>query len=142
MRQQTCWARQRVSRRAQATLRLCPLPSGSGDDSGRRTVEKGAHILHDIAKKYLIALDRNIALLALEPMAREFERAAVLRDRTDDIVRDPSGDLRVDLQRHPHRGPDEPDKVRDDLVSDLACITPGTFWIERDRAVKASGSGR
>src|SRR5262245_35887098 len=81
-------------------------------------------------------------LLALESVARELERAAVLRDRTDDIVRDTSGDLRVDLQRHPHRRPDEPDQVRDDLVRDLACVTPSTRWIECDRAVKAPGSGR
>src|SRR5256885_10266895 len=80
-------------------------------------------------------------LLALEPVAREFERAAVLRDRTDDIIRDPSGDFRVDLQRHPHRGSDEPDKMRDDLVGDLARVTPGTLRIERHRAVKAPGSG-
>src|SRR6266581_3586025 len=44
-----------------------------------------------------------IPLLALEPVAREFERAAVLRDRPDDIVRDTSGDVRVDLQRHSYR---------------------------------------
>src|SRR5262245_13251469 len=41
-------------------------------------------------------------LLALEPMAREFERTAVLCDRADDIIWNTSGDLRVDLQRHPH----------------------------------------
>src|SRR5262245_8232424 len=74
-------------------------------------------------------------------MAHEFERAAVLRDRTDDIARDTSRDLRVDLQRHPHRRRDEPDEVRDDLLGDLACITPSTRRIECDRAVKASGSG-
>ena len=92
--------------------------------------------------RFLWVSSRLLPLLALEPVARELERAAVLRDRTDDMLRDPSGDIRVDLQRHPHRGPDEPDEVRDDLVGDLAGVTPGTRRIEGDRAVKAPGSGR
>src|SRR5262245_54338366 len=80
-------------------------------------------------------------LLALEPVAREFERAAVLRDRADDILRDTSGALCLDLQRHAYRGPDESDEVRDDLISDPARIAPDTFLIERDCGVKALGSG-
>ena len=92
--------------------------------------------------KFLWISSRLSPLLALEPVARELERAAVLCDRTDDMFRDPSGDLCVDLQRHPHRGPDEPDEMRNDLVGDLAGVTPGTRRIEGDRAVKASGSGR
>src|SRR6266446_837159 len=65
---------------------------------------------------------RSVPLLALEPVAREFEGATVLRDRTDDIVRDTSRDLCVDLKRHPHRGADEPDEMRDDLIG--ACCPP------------------
>src|SRR5439155_10656496 len=70
----------------------------------------------------------------------EFERAAVLRDRADDMIRDTSGNLGVDLQRHSYRGPDKSDQVREDLVSDLARIAPDTFLIERDCGVKALGS--
>src|SRR5439155_20523607 len=72
----------------------------------------------------------------------EFERAAVLRDRADDMIRDTSGNLGVDLQRHSYRGPDKSDQVREDLVSDLARIAPDTFLIERDCGVKALGFGR
>jgi len=63
-----------------------------------------------------------IPLLPLKPGLVEFERAAVLGYGAHDGIRRAVGDVRLDLQCHRHRCPDEPHQVGDHLVGDAAGI--------------------
>ena len=68
-------------------------------------------------------------LLLFEPLARELQGVAVLRDDAHDVVGDAGGGDDFDLQGHAHPGAEQAREVRKDLVGDFACVAADTVTI-------------
>ena len=76
--------------------------SGSDAGFGGCLVDELPSAACSAATPSAVPLCKVARLLTLKPVAREFQGAAVLRDRTDDMVWNSSRNLRVDLKRDPH----------------------------------------
>src|SRR5271163_5339976 len=73
---------------------------------------------------------RKELLFLLEPVRREFQRAAILGDGADDIFRCPRLNLRLDFEGDFDGRSHEPSKMGDHLIGDTACIAAYTSRIE------------
>jgi hypothetical protein len=81
------------------------------------------------------------SLLLLEAVRDELERARVLRDRADHVVRSPLGDVRCDVQRHLDARPAQRHQVLHDLLRDAAGVAPQALRVQPHRAVVAAQHG-
>jgi hypothetical protein len=81
-----------------------------------------------------ITLETPLTLFLLKSVRREFERTAILRDRTHYIFRCPCRDLRLYFEGDPHRRSHQPGEMGDHLVGD-ARIPAHTGGIETNRAL-------
>ena len=77
-----------------------------------------------------------VALLLLEPVARELQRAAVFGHGADNVVRCAGRNLRFDFQSHLHYRADKASYVCHNFVGDAPGVSTDTRGVKRDASVK------
>jgi len=80
-------------------------------------------------------VSRNTSSLP-SPVCREFQRAAVLRDDSHDILWCSSLDSCFDFQSDFYVGPHQPGEMSDHPVGNTTRVSAHTSWIEANAAVK------